>query len=494
MSNKRIYSCKLVTRNRILEELRIIRPYKNALYSKHDEISLARLFADVFQKVARYNPIAREWYVFTGAKWEKDDGSMLTEHLAKVFQEALYSYSAEIQDDESPESLRMYRKTVNDLSRRNRRTTMIQDARDFYSIRPGELDQQAHGINLRNGFLPFDTFTLQAHDPEMLLTKVAGVSYDPEASSELIKKTISEIMEGNQAKIDYIQMLFGYSLTADTSQEQAYLFHGSTSRNGKSTLLDTFGELMGDYAATIAPESLARRERNARNASGDIARLEGVRFLHMAEPPKNMLFDVALLKTLLGRDKIVARAMYEAEREFFPEFKLFINTNHLPHVSDDTIFASERLKVVTFDRHFEPEEQDRKLKQRLKQPANLSGFLNWCLDGLRKYQAAGEIIREPFEVETATNNYRLASDKFGAFIEDCLMPCIGVNVSVKDAYIAFSVWCRDNGYGTESKGNFISEMKLRNLYAAAGTVNGKTVKNVIKDYLLTEDLADISPY
>ena len=51
-----------------------------------------------------------------------------------------------------------------------------------------------------------------------------------------------------------------------------------------------------------------------------------------------MLFDVALLKTLLGRDSITARHLYEREFEFVPQFKLFINTNYLPVIQDDRAF------------------------------------------------------------------------------------------------------------------------------------------------------------
>jgi len=40
-----------------------------------------------------------------------------------------------------------------------------------------------------------------------------------------------------------------------------------------------------------------------------------------------MIFDAALLKTLLGRDSIVARHLHEREFEFDPMFKLFMNTN-----------------------------------------------------------------------------------------------------------------------------------------------------------------------
>lgn len=54
------------------------------------------------------------------------------------------------------------------------------------------------------------------------------------------------------------------------------------------------------YAMQMKPESLAQKQNNdSRQANGDIARLAGARFLNVSEPPKKMIFDAALLKTLL---------------------------------------------------------------------------------------------------------------------------------------------------------------------------------------------------
>jgi putative DNA primase/helicase len=129
-----------------------------------------------------------------------------------------------------------------------------------------------------------------------------------------------------------------------------------------------------------------KQNKDSRQASGDIARLNGCRFLNASEPPKRMIFDVALLKTLLGRDTITARHLHEREFEFVPIFKLVINTNFLPLITDDYMFSSGRINVITFDRHFEPHEQDRILKTRLREPENISGLFNWCLVGLRLFK------------------------------------------------------------------------------------------------------------
>jgi len=107
----------------------------------------------------------------------------------------------------------------------------------------------------------------------------------------------------------------------------------------------------------------------------------------------------------LGHDTITARNLFEREFQFIPVFKLFMNTNYLPLIQDDTVFSSGRMKVISFDKHFTPEEQDPTLKQRLITPENLSGVLNWCLQGLKEFQAQG--LEPPEAVNNATDSYRI---------------------------------------------------------------------------------------
>ena len=82
---------------------------------------------------------------------------------------------------------------------------------------------------------------------------------------------------------------------------------------------------------------------------------------------------------------------------------MFINTNYLPQITDLTLFSSGRIKTIPFERHFEEWEQDRKLKEQFARPENLSGILNWCIDGLRLLEAEG--FAEPQAVRAATARF-----------------------------------------------------------------------------------------
>lgn len=96
-----------------------------------------------------------------------------------------------------------------------------------------------------------------------------------------------------------------------------------------------------------------------------------------------------------------------------------------------------------------------------------------------------------FALWCAYEVYRTDSDKIGNFIKECLAKT-GKNSSIKSIYEVYSTWCSDNGYGTESKGNFISEIKSKGLYATSGTVEGKTVRNIVKGYTAESDFMEVN--
>ncbi len=440
-----------------------------------------RLFADVFKDRHRYNPSRKDFMRYDGKRWIDDIEGLSARASAKVLSDALVRYAVNV-DTEGK-----YLKAVAALCNIRNRNNMLQDSKDVYFFSNEQLDVNDYLLNVQNGTLDLsgNEPVFLSHSPDMLLSKICNAEYDPAADCREWKKFLLEIMQDDKEKISYLQKIAGLSLTGNTEQETCFILYGSTTRNGKSTFCETLIHLLGDYAVTMKPESLAVRQNlDSRQASGDIARLAGCRFCNASEPPKRMLFDTALLKSLLGRDSITARHLYQRETTFIPKFKLVVNTNFLPTITDDTVFSSGRINVISFDRHFEPQEQDKDLKNRLRDKSEVSGILNWCIEGLQLYHKEG--LKPPAAVQTATDTYRTDSDKVGNFINECLAKT-GRNSKAKDVYEAYTKWCDDNGYGCENKGNFFAELKAKGLFMNSGTVEGKTVRNIVKGYTVETD-------
>lgn len=218
-------------------------------------------------------------------------------------------------------------------------------------------------------------------------------------------------------------------------------------------MCETIMQLAGDYGRTASPETVAQRKySDSRSPSEDIARLAGARFVNMSEPDKQMALSSSLVKTLTGNDTVNARFLGENSFEYRPQFKIFINTNHLPYVSDSTLFTSDRVKIIPFNRHFTEQERDSRLKSRLTTADSLSGILNWCLAGLQALNREGFTL--PEAVRKATREYAEISDRIGQFMDSALEADPLGEVRTNIVYARYQDWCYANAFRPEGKNEF----------------------------------------
>ena len=447
-----------------------------------DDIGTSNFFADAFKNICRYCPDAKSWYIYDGKMWRIDAGGTIVSKLAKSFT----TYMLECRKYLNEEQQENWIQYVAQRIKKKNRDTMIADAISVFPIYKKDFDSNNDLFNCQNGTLNLKTFEFKNHDSNDLLTKISNVHYDPKAKSQLFDTFMNEIMQNDVEKTEYLQKALGYSLTADTHYETCFILYGATKRNGKSTLMSTIMYILGEhsgYSLDMKPETLAvKKNHDSRQATGDLARLDGCRFLNVSEPQKRMLLDVTLLKQMTGRDPITARNLYEREFTFYPKFKLFMNTNHLPVVTDDDLFSSDRINIITFDRHFKAHEQNKTLKNKLITQENISGIFNWCLDGLQKFRDNG--LEPPQTVKNATEEYKNDSDKVGKFIDECLEKSQGENCKAGEVYFIYQGWCESNGYGCENKANFFSELKYKKIFADRGYVDKEDCKNIVRGYTI----------
>ena len=310
-------------------------------------------------------------------------------------------------------------------------------------------DRDIYLFNCQNGTLDLRTMEFREHRPDDYLTKVSPVIYDPKADCPRWRTFITEIMQGDKARADYLQKAIGYALTGDTRMECLFILYGPTSRNGKGTTMESILRIMGEYGKN-ADHTMLQARFNAQSGgpSEEIARLAGSRFVNISEPEKKITLDAALTKRLTGNDTITARYLHENSFEFRPNFKIFINTNHRPNITDLTLFESGRIKIIPFDRHFDEKEQDKGLKGFFAEPENMSGILNWMLEGYKLFRSQG--LEMPDSVVQATMDYQMFSDKMGQFFSECLQPKADSELRRAAVYTRYKEWCAENGYRADS--------------------------------------------
>ncbi len=440
--------------NDLHQKVAALSPAENDRYPWND-IGNGRLFADVFKDIARFVPERKQWFIYDGTRWVPDTGALKAMELCKELADALMRYALDIHDEHKRKSYIDYcRKWQN----RHVRITILCDAQSVYPIPMQEFDRDKDLLNCANGTIDLNSMQFREHNPEDRLTKIIPVEYIPGAKSERFDRFISEIMSGDMQRARFLQKSIGYALGGDTRFECMFFLYGATTRNGKGTLMESILRVMGDYGKSVRAETLAQRHNvNSQAPSEDLARLAGIRLANIAEPSRGMVLNAAQVKNMTGNDTINARFLHENSFDFEPQFKIYVNTNYLPAITDTTMFTSERVLIIPFDKHFEAWEQDKTLKDAFRKPEVQSAILNWLLEGYRLLQTEGFL--PPQSVLDATQAYYHDSDKVGQFAEDCLIPDPNAETKTSALYEAYRSWCIQNGCYAENNRNFIAELR-----------------------------------
>ena len=433
-----------------------MQPHTNPRYGR-DEIGIGNAFADYFKPIARFNADRNIWYVYDGSVWQPDENSLAVAELAKKLADQLYTFALQIKDEDTRNR---YIKRVQKLQLRKNRKTMVEDAKSVHPISMSAFDSNKYLFNLENGTLDLSTLDFRPHDPRDFITKISHIDYDPEATCPRWIQFVDEVMEGKTAVGRYLQKAVGYSLSGDTSLECLFIMFGPTTRNGKTTTIETILRLMGEYGRSAKPDMLATNyfRGQSNGSSDDVARLAGARFVGISEMEQKLTINASLTKQLTGNGSITARFLYEGYFEFHLQAKIFIDTNHLPNVTDQTLFESGRLKIIPFTRHFSDSEQDKTLKTTLMKPENLSGILNWAIEGYKLFKAEG--LPEPQEVRAATEQYKVDSDRIAQFMTQCLKKETGSELRASAVYNRYKSWCTENGYKYEGAQNFYKRVGI----------------------------------
>jgi len=277
---------------------------------------------------------------------------------------------------------------------------------------------------------------------------VAPVHYDRDAKCPRWDQFIDEVTCGDNELAAFLQRSIGYSLTALTTEQCFWILFGGGS-NGKTTFVETILAMMGDYGCQIKTEVLL--ETRYEQKDYHIAELHGKRFVAACESNMGRRLATSLLKQATGSEQLIGRRPYERPFAFYPEFKLWLSTNHRPNVTDSSDAMWRRIHAVPFRARFVKREEapegysgpfiDKDLPERLK--SELSGIFNWAVRGCLEWQKSG--LEPPRAVKEATKQYREEEDTLGAFLEDCCTMSTDAWEKASALYGKYVSWCKDTG-------------------------------------------------
>jgi putative DNA primase/helicase len=288
------------------------------------------------------------------------------------------------------------------------------------------------------------------HDPKYRKLYKLKFPYDESATCPTVDKFMVDVIEEQQA-IDMFWEFIGscFISNEDMKLEKCVMLIGAGA-NGKSVLLDLIRELLGVLnVSTVSLKDMGNPERR----HSMIGKL-----LNIASEGSANKFDSEDFKAIISREPLPVRQLYNnsVDTNDFP--RLIFASNHLPYTGGDSSNGMmRRIEIISFDKIFSENEQDKQLLQKLT--PELSGVMNRVLQGMTRLLKNQKLTTSP-KVEEAKRMYELQIDPVKFFVSELniLYDETQAIYSSAKLYGKFRDFCKDSGINALNKQNFSKHM------------------------------------
>ncbi|MGL4649362.1 MAG: DNA primase family protein [Caldilineaceae bacterium] len=424
--------------------------------------SAVALFGNEFAYCA-----ALGWMHWTGTHWKSDPSEAEVDRaiLAVLKQRRVLAVNAgkEAIVKATPGS----RKRVNDAKGL---------FRSFVAVEADEFDAYPDLLNVANGVLDLRTQELLPHDPRFRFTYCIEVPYEPSAESSIWEAFLAEAVQNGPGILAYLQMVVGYMLTGHTNEECLWYAHGPM-RSGKGTFTETLLRLLGLPLAIEVDFATFTAKREGDTQNFDLAPLKPARLIVTSESNRYEALNTGKVKQLTGGNYIRCAFKHRAHFTYRPQFKAWLVSNHQvsADVDDDALWY--RVKVISFPNSHAGAE-DKRLKDRLREPAVLSGVLRWAVDGAAAWYASPVGLVHPTAIQSNTQEHRGELDMLGAWIDERCEIAYDTYTAHSVLYTNYLGWCKDNGVEPKKAKGFSQGLKGKGLELGLKKVNGDVFRIV----------------
>jgi len=281
-------------------------------------------------------------------------------------------------------------------------------------------------IPLLNGILDIRTREIKPFNPHKIFFNKIPIEYNASAECPNILQYFRTILK-TEEEIKVMLEIFGYLLLKEYKIEKAFMFVGF-GRNGKSKTVELMKKFIGsENCASLPLKSLHEESFSLCELFGKMANLA-------SDLSKTDLRETGMIKSLIGRDTIQAKRKFLRDLSFVNYAKMIFAANELPRIFDTTDGFWTKWILIEFPYKFVSEEEYNNLKEeekekhriidsniieKLSSPEELSGLLNYALDGLDRILTQKDFSYSKSTAEVKDMWIR-KSDSFTAFCYDCL--------------------------------------------------------------------------
>ncbi|MCJ7560799.1 phage/plasmid primase, P4 family, partial [Candidatus Bathyarchaeota archaeon] len=283
-----------------------------------------------------------------------------------------------------------------------------------YTSKIVEFNTQPELLVVQNGVLNVLTREMSPLNPEFYMTNRIPHKYNPEAKCPLTLKFLSEVM--SQKHQTQHQEFLGNCLYRKIIFHVALLLNG-VGNNGKSVLIDVDTALIGKK--NMSHETLQALCYDKFAAS----ELKDKMINFVSDMPSEGLKHVGIAKMIIAGDSLTVQRKHCNPFDFTPFAKLMFSCNAAPPVdaTEDNLAWYRRLVMLDFPHIFSPNstehKEDKHLKSKLIVETEMSGYLNYALDGLERLMKNQE-FSDRMSIEETRKSYIKKSDSCKAFVSE----------------------------------------------------------------------------
>lgn len=233
-------------------------------------------------------------------------------------------------------------------------------------------------IAFKNGLYDIMNDELIDFTPEIIVTNKINFDYVPDATSELLEKTLNNIACNDSSIRALLEEMAGYVMFRRNELRKCFILVGDK-KNGKSTYLDLITYMLGEE--NISALDLADLGDRFKTASivGKLANVGD-------DIGDDFIKNPAIFKKLVSGDRITVENKGVDPFEFSNYAKLLFSANNIPRIKDKSGAVLDRLIIVPFNAVFDKTapDYDPFIKYKLHKTEVIEALIQLGLDGLNR--------------------------------------------------------------------------------------------------------------
>jgi P4 family phage/plasmid primase-like protien len=293
-------------------------------------------------------------------------------------------------------------------------------------------------VSLTDGLLHIPTRELQPHSAGFFGLSALPYSWgEGEEPPREWLSFIEQVWPGDVEAQHALQEMFGYLLTADTSQQKMFLLRGPK-RSGKGTIGRVLQALLG-------PQNVVSPTLTSLTSNFGLKPLIGKLVALVPDARVGRQSDkqaiVEKLLMLSGEDSVTVDRKHKEAWTGTLSARIVILTNEVPQLGDASGALAARFITISIRQSFYGREDTGLTERLLKE---LPGIFRWSLEGRERLKRRGHFL-QPSSAEQDALDLKEANSSISVFADDMMEFAGDFSIPIADAFDAWRSWCGRSG-------------------------------------------------